>query len=62
MGLRKVRSEATSLRKEGVSLNGSEKVMIVRKGILHKCVWFIPVLNGVTPRRGSLKKRLFLVL
>ena len=56
MGLRKVRSEATSLRKEGVSLNGSEKVMIVRKGILHKCVWFIPVLNGVTPRRGSLKK------
>ena len=37
MGLRKVRSEATSLRKEGVSLNGSEKVMIVRR------VFFITV-------------------
>ena len=28
-GLRKVRSEASSLRKEGVALNGTEKVMIV---------------------------------
>ena len=29
MGLRKVRSEASSLRKEGVNLNGTEKVVII---------------------------------
>ena len=37
MGLQKVRSEATSLRKEGVNLNGTEKVMIVPR-VLLKCV------------------------
>ena len=34
MGLRKVRSEATSLRKEGVNLNGTEKVIIVPRVFL----------------------------
>jgi len=34
MGLRKVRSEATSLRKEGVSLNGSEKARVLEEATL----------------------------
>jgi len=34
MGLRKVRSEATSLRKEGVNLNGTEKARVLEEATL----------------------------
>jgi len=34
MGLRKVRSEATSLRKEGVNLNGTEKAKVLEEATL----------------------------
>ena len=40
MGLRKVRSEATYLRKEGVNLNGTEKVMIISR-VFFKCVYLV---------------------
>ena len=59
MGLRKVRSEATSLRKEGVNLNGTERVIIVQMHVIGLLASIY--LNGATLRRRSLKKRLFLV-
>ena len=59
MGLRKVRSEATSLRKEGVNLNGTERVIIVQMHVIGLLASIY--LTGATLRRRSLKKRLFLV-
>ena len=40
MCFRKVRSGATSLRKEGVNLNGTEKVMIILR-VFFKCVYLV---------------------